>query len=140
MSPVNSLIVKTRRVAAAGKSSPPKSHCDVTCLGISAVQRFGNAPDLQRAARLRININQSSLQENSTGGDPELLGGIGEEPLDDRLDFAAQDAFVGAGKAGVCQISGAAGKNLFVRRLDMGMGADDRADLAIEHSGQSNFL
>jgi hypothetical protein len=80
------------------------------------------------------------LQEDASAGDAEFLGRVGAKALDDRLDFAAQDALVRAGEARVCQVSGAAGEDLLVGRLHVSVGADDGGNLAVQHAGQGDFF
>ena len=73
-------------------------------------------------------------------GHVKPLRHVGEKTLEDRLDFAAQHAFLRAGESGVGQIRRAAGENLFVRRLHVRVRAHYRADLPVEHPRKCDFF
>jgi hypothetical protein len=87
-----------------------------------------------------IDVDHDSLQKDAIFGDAEALRGVGDKALDNRFNFPAQDAFVRAREAGVTQKGGAAGEDLLIGRLHVGVCADDRADLAVQHSGQGDFF
>ena len=87
-----------------------------------------------------INFNHGALEENAAFGHVEFLRGVGAEAFDDRLDFAAQHAVVRPGETGVAQVGGAAGEDLFVGGLHMGVGSDDGADAAVQHAGQGDLF
>lgn len=80
------------------------------------------------------------MQDNAVFGHFKPLRHVGKEPLDDRRDFATEDALVRAGKAGVRQIRGAAGKDLLISSLHVRVRADDGADLAINHARKRDFF
>src|SRR5208337_5380512 len=102
-------------------------------------KRLGNAFDGQRAARFGVDAHHGPLQMNWPAGDAEFLRGVGAEAPDDRLDLPAQHAVTRTGESRVCQIGCPARENPLVRRLDVGVGADDGADLAVEHPGEGDF-
>ncbi len=103
-------------------------------------ERFGDAANRKRPARLGVDLDERALKENAPRGDAEFLRRVLAETLDDWFDLTAQNAVVGAGEPGICQVGGAAGENLFVRCLHMSMSADDGADLAVQHSGDGDFF
>src|SRR6185503_2218668 len=119
---VSSETVRTRRVASGGNNSP-KSHWLCALLPI-ADERLGNAVDAPGATGDFIDVDHHALQVDAIFGDAEALRGVGDETLDDRFNFPAENAFVGAGEAGVAQKSGAAGKNLFIGGLHVRVRAD----------------
>lgn len=93
-----------------------------------------------RATGIGVDFEKNALEQHAALSYLEPLRHAGEKPLDDRFDFTTNNAVVRTSKTRVAQESGAAGENVFVGSLDMSVGSDDSADLAIEHSGQSNLF
>src|SRR5580765_4383795 len=91
-------------------------------------------------AGLVVQFKQRALEQNLLLRHVKLLRLAGEKSAHDRVDLPSDDTFVRAGEASVAKESCSAGKNLLVRSLHMGVGADDGADLAIEHTRQSDFF
>jgi hypothetical protein len=96
--------------------------------------------DLQRSTGSRVHLDHCPVKHNTIPGDLKPLRHTSEESLYDRLDLAAQHAFVWTGESSIAQISGAAGKNLFIGRLHVRVRSDDGADLAVKQTGKGNFL
>lgn len=96
-----------------------------------------NAP---RAARGVVHLDHNPVQDDPLGSDLKTLRQICDESLDDRLNFPSQHALVRSCESGVAQERRAARENLFVGRLDVGVRAHYRADLAVEHSCKRNLL
>lgn len=70
----------------------------------------------------------------------ETLGLLGQKALDHGLDLAAEDTLVGAGKTGVTEKRGATWEDLFVCRLNVGVGPDHDAYLAVKEAADGDFL
>ncbi len=96
--------------------------------------------DFQRLAGGVINFNYCAVEQHAAFSHFKSLWHAGEKAFDDRLDFPAQNAFVRAGKAGVSQVSRAAGENLLVRRLHVRVRAHHGAHLSVEESSERNFF
>jgi hypothetical protein len=73
-------------------------------------------------------------------GHGEIHGHVGDEPADDGGDFAAENGMDRAAHAGVAEKRGAAGEDLLVGGLRMGVGAADGGNLAIEKAAHGDFL
>lgn len=63
-----------------------------------------------------------------------------EKPLDDWLDFSAQDTFMRPGETCIGQKCGPSLENLLIRRLDMGVGAHHGAGLTIQMPSHGHLL
>ena len=101
---------------------------------------FGDAADGLCPAAVLIDLNERPLQEHAAGRDAEALRGAGHEAFDDGIDLSAEHAFMRAGEAGIGQVGGAVGEDLFVRRLHVGVGSDHGADAAVEQAPHGNLL
>jgi hypothetical protein len=87
-----------------------------------------------------VYFNYASVEEDPVLRHFESLRHSGQESLDDRLDFAAQYAFVRTAKPGVAQKGRAARENLLVRRLHMSVSADDGGHPSIQHSREGDLF
>ena len=94
---------------------------------------FGDPANGGRPSRL-IDDYQSSLQYHSILRHFELLGHVGHETLDDRLDLPANDTVMWACEAGVAQECRATWEDLLIGSLHMGVGAQNCAHSSVEHS------
>ena len=65
---------------------------------------------------------------------------VGNETTHDRLDLAPENGMHRATHAGVADEGRAVLENLFVRRLDMGVGAEHGGNAAVEITADRNFL
>ena len=70
----------------------------------------------------------------------ELAGDAGEEAAEDKFFFNADDRVVGAGHADVGLVSGAAGEDAFVGGGDVGVGAENGGDAAVEVPTHGDFF
>jgi hypothetical protein len=70
----------------------------------------------------------------------ELAGHAGEEAVEDEFGFYADDGVVGAGHAYVGLIGGAVGEDALVCCGDVGVGADDGGDAAVEIPAEGYFF
>src|SRR3984957_8041798 len=73
-------------------------------------------------------------------GGLELAGHAGEEAGEDQLFFYADDGVVGAGHADVGLVGGAVGEDALVGGGDVGVGAEQRGDAAVEIPAESDFF
>ena len=103
-------------------------------------QGFRHTLNFHRFAGGFINVNQNAVEHYTVFGHFESLGHGREKFPDDWLDFTAQHTFVRPGEARVAQIRRAAGENLFVRRLHVGVRAHHGAHLSIEIAAQGDLL
>lgn len=106
----------------------------------SNCHRFRDSLDSHRFAVFLVKLDHDAMQDDAIFGDLESLGHAGQESLNDRRDFPAENTLVRARETGIAQESSAAGEDLFIGGLDMRVGADHDADLAIEHARERNFL
>src|SRR3974390_1700944 len=95
---------------------------------------------MKRASISFIDIYQSPLKEYSADGNVEFLGHGSEEALNNGGGLTTDDAIVRPSETGITKKGCAAWKNLLVGRLDVGMGANHRADASIEHACQGDFF
>ena len=93
-----------------------------------------------RRAGMIVDLNDRALQQHAAFRHVKLLRHAGQKTPDNRIDFTTYHAFVRAGKAGVAEKSGATREDYFVRSLHVCVGANDRADLTVEHPRESHFL
>src|SRR4051812_12408323 len=118
---VTSVTEKTRRISAAGNKSPLKSHCDFTFPGMLRLsgfnQRLRDSLNALGLSALVINLDDHALQHYPTFRHVESLRHVRQETFDDRLDLAAQNAFVSASESCVAKECCAAREDLFVCRL-----------------------
>jgi hypothetical protein len=70
----------------------------------------------------------------------ELAGHAGEKAGQDQLFFYADDGVVGAGHAYVCLVGGAVGEDTLVGSGDVGVGAEESGDAAVEVPAESYFF
>lgn len=103
-------------------------------------QGFRKSEDRKRLAGVRIHLEDHAVQQDPVLGHFKPVRCVQQELLDDGIHLAPQNAVVRPGKPGVRKEGGAAGKNLVVRGLDMGVGSDDSGDLAVEHPTEGDFL
>jgi hypothetical protein len=73
-------------------------------------------------------------------GGLEFAGHSGEEAGEDKLLFDADDGVVGTGHADVCLVGGAAGEDALVGGGDVGMGAEQGGDAAVEIPAEGYFF
>ena len=73
-------------------------------------------------------------------GGLELAGHSGEEAVEDELGFDADDGIVRAGHAYVGLVGGAVGEDALVGGGDVGVGADDGGDAAVEVPAEGDFF
>src|SRR5262245_34218884 len=88
-------------------------------------ERFRHSLNGECFPRLIVNFDNGSLQLDAIRGNIEFLRLVREEALYDGFDFAANDTFVRAGKAGIAEKSSAAGEDLFVSGLDVCVSTDE---------------
>lgn len=101
---------------------------------------LSDAQDGHGAAGGSVDLNHGTMEDDAMFGDLEAMRRVEQEFLDDGIDFATQNTLLRAGKAGIREVSGAAGENLFIGRLDVSVGADDGGNLAIEHAAHGDLL
>ncbi len=106
------------------RSSPFKS------LGGGLIDR--NAADGRRPAGLRVHVDDRAVETNVAGGDVVMRGPEGPGGLHHAVDPPAEDALVRAGHADVALEGRPAGKNLFVGRGHVGVGAQHGADAPVQ--------
>lgn len=70
----------------------------------------------------------------------EFAGHSGEEAVEDEFGFDADDGIVGAGHAYVGLVGGAAGEDALVGGGDMGVGAQERGEAAVEIPAECYFF
>ena len=108
--------------------------------GGGRVPEFADADDREGAAREGIDFDEGAAKEGGAGGDGEAGGQGGDEAAQHGGDVAADNAFGGAAHAGVGEVGGAAGEDGFVGGLDVGVGADDGGDAAVEEAAHGDFF
>ena len=99
-----------------------------------------HARDAQGAPAVFVDLHQSPVQPHFALRYGERRGQVVDEPLHDRIDRAAENGMHRAAHPGVAEKRGAAGKNLFVRRLHVGVSAENRGDAAVEKTPDGDFL
>jgi hypothetical protein len=70
----------------------------------------------------------------------ELAGHAGEEAGEDELFFYADDGVVGAGHADVGLVGGSVGKDALVGGGDVGVGAEESGNAAVEIPAEGYFF
>ena len=87
-----------------------------------------------------VAADQSCAHFGVAGGGFELAGHAGEEFGEDELFFDADDGVEGAGHADVRLVGGAVVEEALVGRGDVGVGAEDCRDAAVEIPAESSFF
>lgn len=87
-----------------------------------------------------IDIHDGAAEADGTFGDGEAGGHAVAEAPDDGIDVASENRVGGAAHSGVCEVAGATREDGFIGSLDVGMGAKDGRDLAIQVAAHGDFL
>lgn len=99
-----------------------------------------DALDVMGAARGSVAGDEGGAHLGITLGGLEFTWHSGEEAGKDKLFFDADDGVVGAGHADVGLVGGAVGQDAFVGGRDVGVGAEQGGDAAVEIPAQGNFF
>src|SRR4051794_26111244 len=83
-------------------------------------------------ASFRVNRNDRSTEADVVRGDIKFGGAASQRGFHDAVDSSSDDTFKGPGHADIALKGGAARKDAFVRRGNMGMGAEDGRGAAVE--------
>ena len=87
-----------------------------------------------------VAADQCGAHLGVAGGGFEFAGHAGEEAVEDQVFFDADDAVVGAAHADVGLVGGAAGEDAFVGGGNVGVGAEDGGDAAVEMPAHGDFF
>lgn len=96
--------------------------------------------DVGGSAGVGVNRDNDAVDANVVFGNAVRVGHLGHETLDDTIGTAAEDGGVRAGHAQVGNVSGAVGQNSFVGGGDVGVSAEDEADLAVEEPAEGDLF
>src|SRR3990170_2317072 len=102
------------------------------CRSIRAPVHFEDALDSPRLPRLLVHVHRHGVELRRPGGDLEAHRQRREEPFEDAFSIHADDAVPRAGHPDVGDVGGSLREDTLVRRLHVGMGADQCADLPVE--------
>src|SRR5216683_4433489 len=116
----------------------------VAAAGAAAVARAllaeHDAADAVGAAGGSVAGDEGGAHLRVALGRLELAGHSGEEACEDELLFDADDGVVGAGHAYVGLVGGAVGEDALVGGRDVGVGAEDGGDAAVEVPAEGYFF
>src|SRR5213595_1358025 len=94
---------------------------------------------LMRSARaVPSSISTNAPQAHFARGDRELRRQVRHKTLHDWFDGTTYNRIHRSAHSGIAKKGSATGKNLFVCRLHVGVGAEDSGDFAIEKTGERN--
>lgn len=91
-------------------------------------------------AGVLVDLDKKAVGLKTSPGDVEAPGKERAVFKEHTVDVATDDGFVRAGKPGVGEVGGATGEDLVIGCLDVGVGADDDGDFAIERAAHGNLF
>src|SRR5207244_4178768 len=87
-----------------------------------------------------VDLDQRPPQPHLASGHRKLRGQIRHKTLHDWFDGATYDGIHRPAHSSIAKKGGAAGKNLFVCRLDVSVSAEHGRNPSIEKTGERNFF
>ena len=99
-----------------------------------------DAFDVHCAAVCFVDVDHGAVQDDGAIGDRISDRAACQKTLENGVDIASQNAFDGAAHSGITEESGAAGENLFVGCLGVGVGADNSGDFTVEETAHGDFF
>lgn len=88
----------------------------------------------------RVDVHYRAAQSDAAFGNRKAFRHQGDEAFDDRHETAPEHGILWAAHAGVGEVGGAAWEDTLVSRLDVGVGADDCGNFAVEAPPKGDFF